>query len=285
MKNLISLVIVILLFAFSILAQENHPQLFDEFDYPLSNDSLLFRVHNLSIEVNKTPNAKALVRISGGNKNYFALPYIRGSLIKSVWQNNLEQPAEKLLIQFCDVTGETDFTRFFIVRENNTIKNCNENLITPKETVLFETSFFEVTDFQTPEVNFKAYEDENVSPEGSAGNYSKLGINVLKDSLKASPESKVYLIAYIQTNFEEDENGKIIIGKPSSLDKKSFAAKMFRAARRELLKNGFSPAQIVTIDGGYLNGNSRRLQFWFVPQGGAIPKTKPDYVPTKRRNK
>ena len=109
--------------------------------------------------------------------------------------------------------------------------------------------------------------------------------NVLKRLLNNAPESKLYVIAYLQTNFEEDEAGKIIIGKPSRVDKKSYANKMFRAARKELLENGFSPSQIVTINGGYVNGNARRLEFWFVPQGGEIPKPKPDYVSKKRRRR
>ncbi|MEP6900719.1 MAG: hypothetical protein ABJA66_03155, partial [Actinomycetota bacterium] len=221
-----------------------------------------------------------------GSKDYFGSPYILGSLIKSGWKNNRKYPVEKLLIQFCNLNEETIYTRFFIVRENDKVETCNENLITPKQTVLFENvSFIDDTYFESPEIAFDSIEDTYVAMDSSPAQYSRFAINILKSFLKDSPESKVYIIAYLQTNFESDENGKIIVGKRGSLDKKSYAKKMIGAAQKELSKNGFSPSQIVAIDGGYVNGNERRLEFWFVPKGGKIPKPKPDYFPKKKRNK
>jgi hypothetical protein len=280
MKRIISQILVILALAFSISAQENQPKLMDEFG-KMPNDELMARIDGFANEVNKIPNSKALVRISGGNKEYFGSPYIRGSLIKSGWKNNRKYPAEKLLIQFCNLNEETVNTRFFIVRENDKVETCNENLTAPKQTVLFENAYF-YTDFESPEIAFNSIEDTYLDIDSSPAQYSGFALNVLKSFLKDSPESKLYIIAYLQTNFEEDENGKTIVGKSSRLDKKSFAQKMFRAARKELIKKGFAASQIVTIDGGYVNGNERRLEFWFVPKGGEIPKLKPDYVPKKR---
>lgn len=284
MRKIILQILVALFLTVSISAQKNQPVLIDEFG-KMSNHDLMFRIDNFAVEVNKIPNSKALVRISGGNKDYFGSPYIRGSLIKSGWENNRKYPAEKLLIQFCNVNEGTVYTHFFIVRDDDKVETCNENLIAPKQTVLFErVSYIDDIYFESPEDAFDSIEDTYLDYETSPPQYSEFALNILKRLLKDSPESKVYIIAYLLTNFEQDEYGKIIV-KSSRLDKKSYTQKMFRAARKELLKNGFSASQIVTIDGGYVNGNQRRLEFWFVPKGDEIPKPKPNYFPKKKRSK
>jgi hypothetical protein len=275
MKKIASHILIILFFAVSISAQENQPQLIDEFDnYPL--DETMARLQNLMIEVGKTPNSKALIRIYGGRENYFAASYNRGSVMQAVLKNNLLYPIEKVVIQFCNINQEPVYTRFYIVRDNDKLETCDENLTSPKQTILFDVVSFH---YQT----FKLTPFENLIVEHgfSDGEYSQFSQDVLKRLLNESPESKLYLIAYLRTNFEEDESGKIIVGKSGSLDKKTYANKMFRAARKELIKNGFSASQIVALNGGYVNGNGRRLEFWFVPQGGEIPKPKPDYIPKK----
>lgn len=261
MRKIILQILVALFLTISISAQENQPVLIDEFG-KLYDDDLMFRIDHFAREVNKIPNSKGLIRISGGNKNYFA-PYIQGSLIKSGWENNLKLPADKLLIQFCNVNEGTVSTQFFIVRENDKVETCDESFIAPKQTVLIEKVSY-IDYGLTPETVFDSIEDTYFNTDSSPTQYSRFALNILKRLLKDSPESKVYMIAYLQTNFEENENGKIIVGKTSHLDKKSYAKKMFQAARNELIKNGFSASQIVTIDGGYVNGFNRRLEFWFV---------------------
>ncbi|HEY0460723.1 MAG TPA: hypothetical protein VGC97_16415 [Pyrinomonadaceae bacterium] len=283
MKKLILHSLFVLVLAISISAQteENKPKLIGEFGtMPL--DEMRFRVGELTREVNKLPNSKALIKIYGGQEYSFTSAYVRGSLMKSIWGNFVKYPAEKLLIQFCNINKEPIRTEFFVVRENDEVEPCDENLIVPKETVLFESAYFESNDFAVPKIPFNSVENEYPSVEDTVGAYSEFALNILNSFLKDSPQRKVYIIAYLQTNFEEDKNGKIIIGKPGGSDKKSYAQKMFRAARKELLKNGFSPSQIMTIDGGYVDGNGRRLEFWFVPAGGIIPKPKPDYFPKKK---
>ena len=57
---------------------------------------------------------------------------------------------------------------------------------------------------------------------------------------------------------------------------------MMQAAKNELIKNGFKNSQIVLIDGGYRSSEmnsegERKLEFYFVPNGGEIPKPTPDY--------
>ncbi len=284
MRKIILQILAFLLLTISISAQDNQPKLVDEFgEMPL--DEMRARVNNLALEVNQLPNSKALIKIYGGQQYSFASAYIRGSLMKSIWGNFVKLPTEKLLIQFCSINKEPIRTKFFVVRKNDKVEPCDENLIAPKETVLFETSYFDLNDFSASKIDFNSIEHNYPAVEGTEGDYSEFAQNILKKFLKDSPESKIYIIGYLNSNFEIDENGKFISRNRNNLDKKSHLNKMFQAAHRELLKNGFSTSQIKMIDGGYINKSQRRLEFWFVQKGGAIPKPKPDYFPKKKRSK
>ena len=278
MRIIILQISVVLLLAVSILAQveDNQPQLFDEFGkMPL--DDMMARIDGLANQIQNTPNSKALIRIYGGQGNY---SYVRGSVIKAIWINSHKYPPEKLLLQFCNVNKEPIQTKFFIVHENDKVEVCNENLTVPKETVLLESVYY-----NDPKFKFESFDNEHIYIEALASGYSQFSQDAMKRLLRNSPESKIYLIAYLLTNFETDYNGKILSKKPNNLDKKYFAVRMIRNARKELIKSGFSPSQIVAIDGGYVNDYSQRLEFWFVPKGGKIPKPKPDYLPKNTRRK
>jgi hypothetical protein len=277
MKKLISLVLVVSLFAVSIAAQENQPLLIDEFgSIPLGET--MARIDQFAVVMANTPNSKALARIYGGQGESFVSAYVRGSVIKGYWNNSRRFPAERLSIQFCNINKEPIFTQFFIVRENDKVETCDENLTVPKETVLFEGVYF-----YSPTFKLTPQENTPVEHGPSEGEYSGYAQNILKRLLNEAPESKVYIIAYLQTNFKTDYEGKIISRKISGLDKRFLSKRMIQAARNELIKNGFSPAQIVAIDGGYASPDGRRLEFWFVPKGGAIPNPKPDYIPKKTK--
>ncbi len=266
----------------AVFSQESNLKPIDEFG-EIYLDEFRFRIESAGRELEKTPNSKVLVRIYGGNKRGFAQPYIYGSLIKSVWKNYLKIPSEKLSIQFCNVNNETLLMRYYLAQANARLDTCEENLKMPQESVLFETSFFDVTDFSVARIDFDSIENDYPSIEGTRGNYSEFAQNILKKLLKNSPESRVYIIGYLNTNFETDNDNKVIAKNLGNLDKKSRLNKMFQAMRREFLKNGFSSSQIKTIDGEYVKNNGRRLEFWFVPKGGEIPKPKPDYIVRKNR--
>lgn len=274
MKKIISQILVVLALAISISAQKNQPVLVDEFG-SLSNDNLNARIDNLAHEVFKTPQTKALVRIYGGEGGR---SYSRGSWIKSLWTANRKGPPEKLLIQFCNVNKEPLLIKLFMVRENDRVEVCEENLSAPSATTLFEA-----IGFGSPDIELVPMEDTFIYVDAlMQGEYSRFALDALKRLLSISPESRVYAVAYLQTNFETDYAGKVISRKASLLDKKSLAAKMLQSAKDTLLKNGFSASQIKTIDGGYVNGDGRGLEFWFVPKGGKIPKPKPDYFPEEK---
>lgn len=276
MKKLISHIFVALLLALSISAQEDQLRLFDEFgEMPLGET--MARLQNLAIEIGNTPKSKALIRIYGGQKDSFGFPYLRGSVMKAVWGNTLKHPSEKLLIQFCNINKEPIRTKFFIVRENNKVEICEENLTVPMETVLFENIYFYSSKF-----NLIPLESKVVEYGFADGEYSAYAQKVLQKLLNDSSESKIYIITYLKTEIVTDGNGKIL-AENKGFDKQSVSKRMIKVLRAELIKNGFSPSQIVMIEGGYVNGSERQSEFWFVPKGGAIPKPKPDYIPIKAK--
>lgn len=281
MKNSISQILVVLFLVISISAQteENKPKLVDEFGI-LSLDDLMARIDNLAVQVGNTPKSKALIRVYGGQGNY---SYVRGSVIKAIWINSHKYPPEKLLLQFCNVDKEPIRTEFFIVRENDKAEVCDENLTVPKETVLLENVYYDY--YNNPKFKFEPFDNEPVYIEDSANGYSQFSQDAIKRLLNNSPDNKVYIIAYIKTNFEMDESGKVIARRLKNLDKKHLAGIMIRNARKALIKNGFLSSQIVAVDGGYVNDYSQRLEFWFVPKGGEIPKPKPAYFPKKKLRK
>lgn len=278
MKIIVLQILAIFIFTISISAQskDNQPELVDEFGN-VSLEDRFARMDGLAFQIEQTPNSKALVRVYGGDQRNFASPYVYGSVMRSMWNTRRYSP-EKLTIQFCNVNNEPFSTKLFKVRENEKVENCDENLTVPKETIHFESvSFFE------KEFKLKPWENDGFDVVGSLnGEYSQFARDVLKKFLNDSRENKVYVIAYRKTNFETDDSGKVLSKSLKNLDPKSFADKMMRNARNNLIKSGIPAKQIVVMDGGFRNSNERELEFWFVPKGGEIPKAKPDYVPKKK---
>lgn len=279
MKNLISQILIVLFLAVTVSAQENQPELLDEFGV-LGDCDMSARIFNLGVHLGNNPQAKAVVRIYGGDKDFPGGAFFRGSLVESLRNNSFKFSRERLSVEFCNVNQQPLWTRIFIIGENTRVEPCAENLSAPLATVRFETVYFGQPDFKLVPM-----EDSSIDLHAvSQGEYSQFAQEALKKFLRDSPSSRVYLIGYLQTNFETDLENKTTSRKTSLLDKKSLAAKMLQSAKANLLKNGFSASQIVTINGGYVDGNGRRLEIWFVPEGGEIPKPKPDYIPKKRKS-
>ena len=129
-------------------------------------------------------------------------------------------------------------------------------------------------------------EDTVIDVVGSAnGEYSRNALKKVKSLLDNSPESKIYIVVYLGTNLEQgyyDEKKGYIEKEIRNLDKKSLAKKLIQNAKKEFVKNGINPSQIETIEGGYVD-DKRKLEFWFVPKGGEIPKPQPNYFPKKNK--
>jgi hypothetical protein len=281
MKKIIPHVLVILFSAVSIAAQDNQPKLIDEFG-KTSLEDMMARVVHLGSETSKSPNLRALIRIYGGKEKSFAFPYVYGSLIKGYWQNTVKFPPEKLIIQFCNINNEPFWMKSYLVQENNNLETCEENLSAPNETTLFETSTF-----YDSKIKFTPIEEDYVEIDGW-GEYSVYAQNILKRLLDYSSESKIYLVGYLGTNFFEsfkpNNKGEYEKKENRNLDKPNKLMRAFQQVETELIKNGINKSRIIKINGGYRD-SALEIEFWFVPDGGAIPKPKPDYVPKKKRNK
>lgn len=277
-------ILIVLVLAISVLAQEEKPILIEEVVGNDNLESIAARLDNLIYELSKRPNTKAIVKISTRNENCFLCDYWRGSLIYAYLKNTRKVSPEKYSIEHCTENEAKLITRFYLLPPTATPPECNKSLEIPKSSALFETIGFFYNDN-----NLTPLEDSYIDvPMGSLGaTYSLSALQTVKNILDESPESKIYVIAYLGTNLEEiyeEKGGKTIVKSKRNLDKKSVARKMLLNARNELIKNGIKPLQIETIEGGYID-DKRVLEFWFVPQGGEIPKPKPTYFPKKKSNK
>ena len=283
MRKIVLQILAVLLLGISIQAQGEvqKPILIDEFG-KLNLEDILARLDNLTINLSKSDNTKALIRIYGGNENCFTCHYQRGSLINAILKNTKRFPSENYTIQYCTKNKEDLRTELYLVPMSAKIPSCEEILQIPKQSVLFDKIYFYYNDNK-----LSALEDIYVDViESAHGNYSRKALTVIKDILDKSTDSKIYVIAYLGTNPEynyEDINEESVDNTIRKLDKKSLAKKMFLCAKKEFAKYGIKPTQIELIEGGYIDGK-RELEFWFVPKGGEIPKPKPNYFP-KRKNK
>ncbi len=217
MKKIILQILVVLFSAILISAQpeEQKPVLIDEWG-KINLEEIMVRLDGLSVELGNNPNTKALIKIFGGNANYFSSPYLRGSLITAYLKNNRRLPPEKYSIEYCNVNKEELRTQLFTLPRSVQFPKCNENLETLTNTVLFESIYF-----YFPKFKFTPLENSVLENGPSEGEYSEISQNILKRLSNNSPASKVYIIAYLQTNFEENKGGEIIAEKQKHLDKKS----------------------------------------------------------------
>lgn len=282
MRKIISHFLVVLFLAFPIFAQSEKQKIepFDEFDQ-ISLEEIMARLDNLIFTASQNPNTKALVRIYGGSKNCFLCHYKRGSLIDAYLKNTRKFSTDKYLIEWCNEKDEERRTQLFVLPINAERPKCDDSLEIPKYSVLFD-----ILPFYDQRNNLLPLENSYIEIGVSAnGEYSLAALKKVKEILDKSPESKIYVIAYLGTNLEDgfyDEKKGYIDKKIRRLDKQSTANKLITNARNELIKNGIKFSQIKTVNGGYVD-DRRKLEFWFVPNGGEIPKPKPDYFPKKKR--
>ncbi len=281
MRKIFFQVFLVLLFIISISAQANkqEPILIDEFG-KINAEENFARLDFLNSELSKTENAKAVIRISGGDENCFMCHYRQGSYATSIVKSR-RHSIDKYSIEYCTANEELR-VQLYVMPMNTQLSACNKTLAVPKCSALFDTIHFFYNNKLTP------LEDTYVESTSPAdGEYSQNALKAVKQILDKSPGSKIYIIVYLGTNSEikyEEKNGESVEKNVRKLDKKSLAEKMRLNANNELIKNGIDSLQIETIIGGYVD-EKRRMEFWFVPKGGEIPKPKPDYFPRKRVRK
>lgn len=270
-----SLMILLLNASFFAQTEDKNPELIDEFG-AIALDDNMARFDYAIYKLQDRSDGKMHIRIYGGETDSFPSAYYRGALTEAYLKNNRKLSPERFSIEYCNFNKEELRTRIYLVSRGEKLPKCANDIEIPAKTTGFGS-----VHFYNPKFEFLAIEDSAVELGFSQGEYSKIVFNVLKSFLEKTSESKVYVIAYLQAEFEKDESGKVIKKK---IDEKSLAPKMIQAAKNELIKNGFNNSQIELIDGGYVAGEGeRRLEFYFVPKNGEIPKPKPDYFPKKSR--
>lgn len=284
MKKLISQILFILLLAVSIKAQteEQKPVLLDEFGR-LNLESTAARLDFFLSKLLETPSANGVIRIYGESENCFLCRYHFGSVINAYLKNTRKFSTEKYSIEYCDEKTDDLRVTLYLLPPGASLPKCGEAVEMPKNSASFgKVHFFYNSNKLSP------LEDTYIDVVGPAnGEYSVDVLKKVKNLLDKSPESKVYIIVYLGTNFEHgyyDKKKGFVEQEIRKLDKKSLAQKLIQNAKTEFIKNGIKSSQIETIEGGYVD-DRRKLEFWFVPKGGEIPKPEPDYFPEKTRNK
>lgn len=283
MRKVTVKILLILIFAVSVTAQskEQKPELIDDFGV-LNLEEIMARLDYFISSVKKISDTKGLVRIYGGDADCLTCHYRRGSLVIAYLENTRKFSSDSYSIEYCNDSKELRM-QLYLMPPLTKLPKCKENLETPQQSVVFDRTFFDSNDSK-----LKPLEDVYISVEDSAdGEYSRNAWKAVKNALNKSPESKIYVMVYLGTTLEtefEEKNGQRLESTRRIVDKESLANKMLMNAKKELLKNGTKSSQIETIKGGYVDGK-RKLEFWFVPKGGEIPKPKPTYFPKKKRQK
>jgi hypothetical protein len=285
MKKIILQILLVLFAAISISAQaeEQKPELFDEFGRVALGERMQ-RLGQFMYSSTKTPNLKGHIRIYGSNENCFLCRYRLGSVVDAYFKNTIKISTENYSIDYCDENAENLRTELYLMPPATELPKCAETFEMPKNSVLFDSVYF-----YSENIEFLPLEASRIEiEEPTGGIYSVHVLKKVKSLLDKSPESKIYIVGYLSTNEQtefEDKNGETIEKTTRNLDKKSLGKKMFQNAKKEFVKSGINLSQIKTIEGGYLNG-ARRLDFWLVPKAREIPKPKPEYFPnSKNKNK
>lgn len=279
MKKIILEVLIVFILSAYTFAQsaEQKITMLDEFG-KVSLEDLAARLDYLRNELEKNPTNKAVIKIYGGQEDFFAFPYIRGAVVKAYLKNNRKLSVENFSIQFCNVNQESIRTQFFLVEKNEQIALCNESLTVPEKTVLFENLYFY---FDSTFSSKKPFEETFIDVVGSSEQeYSQTSQNALLNLLRKSPESKIYLIGYLGTNFYTRGNGEEV----RKLDKPKTLNKIFKQIETEFIQSGIDASRIIKINGGYQD-SAKNVEIWFAPKDGEVPKPKPDYFPKKRQSK
>lgn len=288
MKQIISHILAVLLLVVLVSAQENKPKLIDEFGVMTAENNFL-RLDFLAIELKKNEDLTGLIRIYGGGETCFLCHYSQGSYMTAIIKSRIHSSEknsvekyplfDKYSIEYCN--GNEDLRVYlYLMPPDSTLSACNQTLEIPKNSVLFQTIYFFSNNQVTPLENTFV---DSTSP--ADGEYSLQVLKEVKNILDKEIESKIYIVVYLGTNLEQgyyDKKKGYVEKENRKLDKRSLAKRLIQNAKAEFIKNGIKSSQIETIEGGYVDGK-RKLEIWFVPQGGEIPKPKPNYFPKMKK--
>lgn len=262
---------------------QEKPVLIDEFSIESDEtvmaraDSVIFSSGIHSLSNNSNPKTRLKVIISGNTNEHYSTFYRYASRLSGYFIKNRGISSEKFSFDFCK-TDEEFKIQFFSYSANQEFPKCRRELKSPEKTTLFDNIGSDFPKLSLIPADTYFYD---IGP--SEGEYSKFALDALSEILKKQPSSKVIVIGYLNANGKRNGNDKWTL-KTGNFDKKSELKEIFVRTKILLTQTGIKAHQIQFIDGGYMN-NSKRLEFWFQPEGGAIPNPKPDYFPKRKRTK
>ncbi len=286
MKKFILQIVLVLILSFISHGQtvNSEPILFNEFGQ-ISSNNLVEKLDLFIFEVQKFPKSKALIRVFGNGIEVKKQSQLRGELSLPHFFEMRNFSADRLIIQKCNSDKKRLKTQLFILLKDLNAEKCEDDLAIPEKSTQFdEIIFYSDNNNIVTRKNKPNLSKSGIIKIGFPENeYSKDTLLIVKKFLEESSDHKIYVIAYLGTNVFsvfEQENGQEIEEEVRDLDEKSVAENMLNNAQSELKKYGIKSSQVKIIFGGYID-YKRTLEFWFVPDGGEIPKPKPDYFPNK----
>jgi hypothetical protein len=286
MKKTAVQIVFVLIISISIFAQNEDQELIlydDTKDIPLKT-MLYTSIGSVAYELSQNKELRFQINIYGGNADYFSGPYLYKAYISTQLKINYQVPAERFLVQNCNIHKEELRVRVYKVPKNVEFKTCQENFKTPAKTVLFETLYFYPSSGVTT-LYEKAIEETIVDLYVAESQYSKTSLAVLKNLLENDSKSKVYLISYLGKSQEtietKDEKGEQKFEQVYTIDNKTHGKKILNNIQEILESNGIKSSNIKRIEGGQQE-DQRHVEIWFVPKGGEIPKPTPDYFQKKK---
>ena len=275
MKNSVFQIFILFFLSSFVFAQsDNTPRIVDELGVANLED-LESRTHNFSIELNLNPTAVGHIKIFRRKNSSPISAYRYAARIKTYLTKIVKISPDRVVTEQCGEENEIR-TQFLIVPSNANYENCSEELPFDKsKTFLFDSYEYRTDDDLGSCCVIGEFQEEEAIES----------LNLFSNFLKQSPHSKAYLLMYLSpstaTIVSISKSGKETVKPYSATDSPSLFGKFLKQAKTKLLKNGTDEKRIVSIKSGYKLG--RRMELWFVPKGGEIPKPKPDYFPKKAK--
>lgn len=258
----------------SIFAQSDKKQrIIDELGEANLED-LEARIHNFSIELTLNPTTIGHIKVFRKKDSPPITAYRYAARIKTYLTKISKISPDRVVTEQCGEEKEIH-TQFIIVPQDADYKNCSEQFNFDKsKTFLFDTYGYRTEDDVGSCCVIGEFEEEEASES----------LNLFSNLLKQSSDSKAYLIMYLSpvtaAIISTSKSGKKVVKPYSPTDSPILFSKFLKQAKTELIKNGIDEKRIISFKGGYKFG--RRIELWFVPKDGEIPKPKPDYFPKKK---
>ena len=274
MKRTLSLVIVVITFSVCLFAQPKQDKYLVDAFGQLNLDDLMARLDMVAVNLYAPSENKLVVRIARNNGEIFDSPFLMGGTISSYLIKNRGLDTSKFRIEYCNLQGEKLKTQLFVLPQGKTFARCNSTIETPKKATLFARTnpytdgfTLEAVEETVPEIGFES------------GNYSSESLRILKQFLNNSEESKLYIVTSLGRTYGDDKgNGN------RKVNRKAEHRKMRKTVEEVLRKSSINFSQVEFIETENFNGY-QKYEFWFVPEGGKIPKPKPNYSPSKKKRK